>query len=70
VLLEFEYFSVGIYDMAWLNSEDPNDKLSGLATYSDRILTRSTANNETEELKLLKTYPNKVVQFGKETIST
>ena len=59
VLLEFEFISDGIYDMAWLDSEDPNDKVSGIATYSDRILTMNTVNNKAEELKLLKTYPNK-----------
>lgn len=58
-LLEFEFISEGVYDIVWLDSEDPNDNVSGIATYSDRILTINNVNNKAEELKLIKTYPNK-----------
>lgn len=57
-LLEFAFISDGVYDMVWLDSEDPNDNVSGIATYSDRILTIKTVNNKAEEIKLIKTYPN------------
>ena len=59
VLLEFEFISDGIYDMVWLDSEDSNDNVSGIATYSERILTMNTVNNKADEIKLIKTYPNK-----------
>lgn len=68
-LLEFEFISEGVYDMVWLDSEDPNDNVSGIATYSDRILTINTVNNKAEELKLIKTYPNKGERQNSSSVS-
>ena len=68
-LLEFEFISEGVYDMVWLDSEDPNDNVSGIATYSDRILTINTVNNKVEELKLIKTYPNKGERQNSNSVS-
>lgn len=58
VLYEYEYISDGVYDMVWLDSEDVNENIGGLASYSQRILTMSSVNNKMAEIKLLKTYPN------------
>ena len=69
VLLEFEFISEGIYDMVWLDSEDSNNNISGIATYSERILTMNTVNNKAEELKLIKTYPNKGERQNSSTVS-
>lgn len=68
-LLEFEFISEGVYDMVWLDSEDPNDNVSGIATYSDRILIINTVNNKAEELKLIKTYPNKGERQNSSSVS-
>ena len=68
-LLEFEFISEGVYDMVWLDSEDQNDNVSGIATYSDRILTINTVNNKAEELKLIKTYPNKGERQNSSSVS-
>lgn len=68
-ILEYEYISDGVYDMVWLDSEDPNDNVSGIATYSDRILTMNTVNNKVEQLKLIKTYPNKGERQNSSSVS-
>lgn len=69
VLLEFEFISDGIYDMVWLDSEDSNDNVSGIATYSERILTMNTVNKKADEIKLIKTYPNKGERQNSSTVS-
>lgn len=65
VLFEFEYISDGVYDMVWLDSENSDDNVGGIATYEQRTLTMKSVGDKYDEIKnkddeviLVKTYPN------------